>query len=115
MLERNFQPKVKAYLESIGFEGFTMTSGALTARGISDLVGTLPGGRSIYVEVKKEGGSPSAQQKNFLAKMARLGAFTAIVYPLPRKRPKPYPDHDGLIWPEGFEEFKKRLEQEMNK
>lgn len=58
--------------------------GAYSETGASDLYGTLPGGRAIYVELKtKESiGKMDARRKYqeaWLAREARLGAFTAIV------------------------------------
>lgn len=59
--------------------------GPYSETGASDLYGTLPGGRAIYVEVKTPetiGHVSDPTRKNqdaWLAREARLGAFTAVV------------------------------------
>lgn len=58
--------------------------GAYGETGSSDLYGTLPGGRAIYVEVKtKETINKQDSRRKFqdawLDREARMGAFTAVV------------------------------------
>lgn len=59
--------------------------GPYSETGASDLYGTLPGGRAIYVEVKtpdtinRLADATRKNQDAWLAREARLGAFTAVV------------------------------------
>lgn len=59
--------------------------GPYSETGASDLYGTLPGGRAIYVEVKTPdtindvNAITRRHQDAWLAREARLGAFTAVV------------------------------------
>jgi hypothetical protein len=47
--------------------------------GISDIVGTLKGGRTVYIEVKKPGEKRSKDQVKFQNDVAALGALTMVV------------------------------------
>ena len=47
--------------------------------GSSDIIGCLPGGRFLAVEVKAQGGRLSPEQKQFLADVQELGALALVV------------------------------------
>ncbi len=47
--------------------------------GISDIVGTLEGGRSIYIEVKRPGEKLRENQRAFLKRMESMGAMVMVV------------------------------------
>ena len=47
--------------------------------GVSDLVISMPGGRTGYIEVKAPNGRLTEEQENFLAAMAANGNPTAVV------------------------------------
>jgi hypothetical protein len=47
--------------------------------GVSDLVISMPGGRTGYMEIKAANGRLSEEQENFLAAMAANGNLTAVV------------------------------------
>ena len=46
--------------------------------GFPDLLGVLPGGRAIFIEVKSEKGKPSPAQINFLAQAIKTGAIAGV-------------------------------------
>lgn len=48
-------------------------------RGVSDILGVLPNGRALAIEVKRPGGKPTEAQQLFLHEVNRAGglAFTA--------------------------------------
>lgn len=50
-----------------------------SAPGISDIIGLLPGGRFLAVEVKRGDGRLSAAQQLFLNQVAGAGGFGAVV------------------------------------
>lgn len=49
-----------------------------TKKGISDIIGILPGGRFLAIEVKSKYGKPSPEQMVFLAEIARYGGLAFI-------------------------------------
>jgi hypothetical protein len=49
------------------------------AKGISDIIGLLPGGRFLAVEVKRPGNKPSADQECFLAQIQASGGLGIVV------------------------------------
>ena len=48
-------------------------------KGSADLLGCLPGGRFLAVEVKAPGGRLSPEQKQFLAEVRGLGGLALVV------------------------------------
>lgn len=50
-----------------------------SADGISDIIGCLPGGRLLAVEVKRPGGKPRPNQQAFLDALRAKGAFAVCV------------------------------------
>lgn len=48
-------------------------------KGVSDLLGVLPGGRFLAVEVKRPGEVPTLDQKEFLADVAKAGGLALVV------------------------------------
>ena len=49
-------------------------------RGVSDLAATLPGGRALWIEVKKPGGRFEPGQKEFLTYQRSQGAVAFVAY-----------------------------------
>jgi hypothetical protein len=49
------------------------------ARGVSDILGVLPGGRFLAVECKRPGRKPSAEQAAFLANVVGAGGVALVV------------------------------------
>jgi hypothetical protein len=48
-------------------------------KGVSDILGILPGGRSLAVEAKRAGGRPSVEQQAFLDEVNRRGGVALWV------------------------------------
>ncbi|GHT89395.1 hypothetical protein FACS1894137_18550 [Spirochaetia bacterium] len=48
-------------------------------KGSSDILGILPGGRFLAIEVKAPGGRLSPEQKQFLAEIRELGGLAVMV------------------------------------
>jgi hypothetical protein len=77
------------YLEARGLCCWNNPSGAVEVRpgrwlhfgkkGSADILGCLPGGRFMAVEVKAPGGRLSPEQKQFLDGITALGGLAAVV------------------------------------
>lgn len=91
--EAEIQRSVLAYLQSLGIRAWRVNSGAFkakgrggrerfvwcnTAKGHSDIAGVLPGGRALYIEVKRRKGEPRPDQVEFLDMVNREGALGFI-------------------------------------
>ena len=61
---------------------FKHWGGPFSAKGVSDLIGTLPksGGRALFCEVKTEKGKATEEQLKFLSEMEYAGALTMVVH-----------------------------------
>ncbi len=51
--------------------------------GMPDIAGVLPGGRALFLEVKRPGGHPTRQQEAMMDRLNRAGAVVRIVYGIP--------------------------------
>jgi VRR-NUC domain len=49
-------------------------------KGVSDILGILPGGRLLAVECKRPGGKPTAEQQAFLDEVNRRGGLAVCVH-----------------------------------
>ena len=52
----------------------------MAPKGFSDIMGVLPGGRAIFIEVKAKGGKPTQMQLDFLGDMIAQGAIALVAY-----------------------------------
>jgi hypothetical protein len=78
------------YLEKRGIRAWNNPSGAVRIapdrwvhfgrKGSADILGCLPGGRFLAVEVKSPGGRLSPEQKQFLAEIRDLGGLALVVW-----------------------------------
>jgi hypothetical protein len=76
------------YLRVRGFFAWNNPSGAVEVRpgqwvrfgkvGSTDILGCLPGGRFLAIEVKAEKGRLSGAQRDFLGAIERLGGFAMV-------------------------------------
>ena len=76
------------YLEKRGIYHWRNSVGSVQIRpgqwyrfgkvGSSDILGCLPGGRFLAVEVKSQGGRLSPEQKQFLAEIRGLGGLVVV-------------------------------------
>lgn len=51
-------------------------------KGISDILGCTKEGKFLAIEVKKEGGRPSEEQKIFLSRVSQSGGLGILAYSL---------------------------------
>lgn len=72
MLEKDIERRLKAGVEALGGLCLKWVSPGCT--GVPDRVVILPGGRVIFVELKKPGGRLSERQKLLTRKLKGLGA-----------------------------------------
>lgn len=71
MLEKDIEHRLKAGVETLGGMCLKWVSPGCT--GVPDRVVILPGGRVIFVELKKPGGRLSERQKLMTQKLKDLG------------------------------------------
>lgn len=93
--EKRFEAKIKKYLDGIGAWHVKYHGSAMSAIGIPDLLICL-NGFFIAIEVKASRGKPSELQKYHVLKINEAGGIGIILYP------------------EGFEDFKKICEGVRN-
>jgi hypothetical protein len=89
-LEKDIQRAILSLLSFRGIMAWRVNSGAMSAQsstgkkrfmrfngmpGMSDIAGILPGGQSLFVEVKRPGEKPTDLQANFLALATAQGAL----------------------------------------
>lgn len=85
---------ILTYLKLIGIFAWRNNNGAVydpragnfrstpkhSLKGVPDILGILKKGRFLALEVKKQGGRTSVEQKDFLKRAEGLGALCAVVY-----------------------------------
>ena len=70
---------ILSYLRAAGVIAWKNWSGPMTpVRGLPDILGVLPGGRALCIEVKRPGGRLSEHQERFLAAARRQGALAFV-------------------------------------
>lgn len=83
-LESEIQRTILQYLEIRGIFHWRNNTGALKSdtrfvrfghKGSSDIVGVLPGGRALFIEVKRRTGRLTEAQKEFIARAHMAGAL----------------------------------------
>ena len=90
--ETNFKKRVQKFLEEKGIWNVKYFANAYTKAGIPDVLCCLPNGKFMAIELKSEKGKPSDLQEINLKDICKLGGFGILLYP------------------SGFEEFKKSIE-----
>jgi len=75
MLEQVIERKFRKAVQTLGGECIKLSGGS---RGMPDRLILLPGGRALFVEMKRPGGIVSMHQSRWLARLQELG-FTAQV------------------------------------
>lgn len=78
MKESDISQAIIKDLRSMGCFCFKHWSGGFARRGISDILGCLPDGRFIAVEVKAEKGRVSEYQERFIEDVNRCGGLGFI-------------------------------------
>lgn len=91
--EAEIQAQCLAYLALGGFVHWRSNTGAARlpgkggrtrlvrfgTPGVSDILGVLPGGRFLAIEVKRPGGKLSAEQAAFLSRVRMAGGLALVV------------------------------------
>ena len=78
--ERDVKAQIRGLLRFLGIQHFNHVASALSPRGVPDILGTIPGGRSLLVEVKRPGLSASPYQEAFLAEHRKAGALAFVAH-----------------------------------
>lgn len=89
--EKLYENKIKKYLDSINAYYIKTFANSYTKAGIPDICATIDG-HSVWIEVKAEKGKPSELQEYHLKEINKAGGFGILLYP------------------SGFERFKKEIE-----
>lgn len=78
--EKNFENKIKKYIESIGGWQVKYFANRMTKVGIPDILACV-NGYFIAIEVKAQNGHPSELQMYQCEQIRKAGGFAFIVYP----------------------------------
>lgn len=78
LLEKTLEEGMRKKIVELGGLCYKFTSPGNS--GVPDRIVILPGGKIIFVELKKEDGRLSALQKNQIKKMRRRGAEVRVLY-----------------------------------
>ena len=78
--EKNFENKIKRYIEELGGWQVKFFANRMTKNGIPDLLCCV-GGYFVGIEVKAQNGHPSALQLHHCSEIRKAGGFAFIVYP----------------------------------
>lgn len=78
--EKNFENKIKKYIEELGGWQVKFFANRMTKNGIPDLICCV-GGYFVGIEVKAQNGHPSALQLHHCSEIRKAGGFAFIVYP----------------------------------
>jgi len=85
MTEQQIQKQILDYLRTIGCIAFKFNNYGMHGRktynvGISDIIGSTRNGQFIAVEVKKQGGRATPEQKEFIDDVNRHKGIGMIAY-----------------------------------
>lgn len=78
--EKNYENRIKKYLESKGSWFVKFFANAYTSSGIPDILCCI-NGRFVGIEVKQETGKPSLLQKVHLKRIGEAGGIGILAYP----------------------------------
>lgn len=80
MKEKDYENKIKAYIESVGGWWVKFHGNAFTREGVPDLLCCI-NGKFLAIEVKSDTGKPSKLQINEIRKINKAGGRADIYYP----------------------------------
>ncbi len=78
ILEKDITAQIRAYLKFKGIFHYKAWQGLGSTKGLPDIVGVLPSGRALYIEVKTEKGRISDYQESFLSALQENNALAFI-------------------------------------
>ncbi len=76
--ERDITASIRDYLRIRKIFHWKNWSGLGSTPGIPDIIGVLPGGRALFIEVKTAKGHLSDHQENFLKNAGDMGAMCIV-------------------------------------
>jgi hypothetical protein len=83
--EKDILAEIKAYLSARGIFFFRCNTGrrggvSFGVKGAPDIIGILPDGRFLAIEVKGPGGKASIEQLQFLGEIAKNGGMAFVAF-----------------------------------
>jgi hypothetical protein len=76
--ESEIRRSIQRYLDLRGIFNWKQWQGQFSIPGVPDIIGVLPGGKILGIEVKRPGGNPSERQIEFLDKIRRSGGIAFV-------------------------------------
>jgi hypothetical protein len=76
--EKEIKTEIKKYLKGRGIFCWNEWQGQFSVKGVPDLIGILPGGRLLGVEVKRAKGTLRPEQEEFITKINRCGGLAFV-------------------------------------
>ena len=79
--ESDITKQIRSYLNLMGIPHWKIWQGAMSFKGISDILGVLPpDGKFLAIEVKRPGRKPTERQRQFLEQVASAGGIAIVAY-----------------------------------
>jgi len=78
--EKDITLAIRDFLKVRGVWHYKAWGGPMSAPGIPDIIGCLPGGRFIGIEVKRPGGELSSHQARVLANITDAGGLAIVAW-----------------------------------
>ena len=78
--EKVIQSKILAWLKQQGFSVDVITLGAYSTKGVADIVGCLPDGTFLGIEVKRPNAKPTALQKAWMTDKRQNNAICFVAH-----------------------------------
>lgn len=78
--ESDITKQIRSYLNLMGIPHWKIWQGAMSFKGISDIIGVLPDGKFLAIEVKRPGRKPTERQKQFLEQVKAAGGVAFVAY-----------------------------------
>jgi hypothetical protein len=76
--ERDLTKQIRDYLRLKGIFHWKNWGGPIGEKGVPDILGVLPDGKALMIEVKTETGKVSPEQESFIENASRVGAVAFI-------------------------------------
>lgn len=76
--ERDITIQIRNYLKIKRIFHWKAWQGLGSEKGVPDILGVLPGGKALMIEIKTEKGRVSEQQEAFIEKARKLGAVAFV-------------------------------------
>lgn len=80
-IETHITHAIRGVLDIMKVPHFKHWAGQFSAKGVPDIIGTLPGsGQALWIEVKKPGGVVKPDQAAFIAKHVAAGGLAFVAH-----------------------------------